>query len=306
VQDIMAAESFDVVVVHLFRMAPFVYAAAHPAKVLLQEDSMGIVLGQSIPFSPWWKRPGIAWERWRVNRYMAPCSHHFRETWAVSPGDQRDLIRLGAARVELVRHGVDERLFDLERKPASEPRLMFLGNLSVFHNIDAASFAAREIWPSIHGEWPNARLILAGADPVPEITQLASIEGVEVTGRIPNLTDLWQSAHVFVAPIRFATGIQNKLLEAMAAGVPIVSTTSVAEALGARHDEHMLLGDTADELAQAVANVIRDPGAARLRAERAREFVRRSFTWDMQVRRLEALTGESSPSRVPAVSAVGE
>ncbi len=267
---------------------------------------MGVVLGQSIPFAPLWKRPGIAWERWRVNRYMAPCSRHFRETWAVSPGDQRDLTRLGCTRVELVRHGMDERLFDLEHKPAPEPRLMFLGNLSVFHNIDAASFAAREIWPPIHREWPKARLILAGANPVPEITRLASIEGVEVTGRVPDLTELWQSAHVFVAPIRFATGIQNKLLEAMAAGVPVVSTSSVAEALGTRHGEHMLLGDTTSDLVQAVAAVLRDPEAARKRAERAREYVRGNFTWEMQVRRLEALVGESSSSRLPEVSAVGE
>ena len=297
VRRLLAGEGFDAIVAHAIRMAPFVRDLDHPIKIMFQGDSVGQVLGRSVRFAPWWKRPGILWERRRVDRYIAPSTRRFLETWVLSPGDQEDLMRLGCVRVELVPHGVDERLFQLEHRPAREVRIMFLGNLSVPHNIDAAVFAAREIFPAIRAEWPEARLVLAGADPAAAVRGLSAIEGVTVTGPLPDLQPLWQSAHVLLAPLRFSTGIQNKVLEAMAAGVPVVTTSSVAEALGASHGQHLLTAESAVSLAAAVAETLHDPAAASARARRAREHVRARFTWDLPVRRLEELVARGWQDR---------
>src|SRR5262249_10370453 len=155
--------------------------------------------------------------------------------------DLEDMRRLGGERLEYLPHGVDERLFDLTPAPSPEPRVMFLGNLGVPHNVDACVFAARDIWPLVRSEHPDGKLLLVGADPPPAVQRLAELPGVEVTGFVPDVLPVWRSAHVLLAPLRFSTGIQNKLLEAMAAGVPVVTTSQAAEAIGARHGEHVLV-----------------------------------------------------------------
>jgi glycosyltransferase involved in cell wall biosynthesis len=103
-----------------------------------------------------------------------------------------------------------------------------------------------------------------------------------------------------LAPLRFSTGIQNKVLEAMAAGLPVVATPAVSDALGTRHGEHLMMGASAADLAAAVVATLRDPKAAAVRARRAREHVRARFTWIEPVRRLERLVAEASARRGPA------
>jgi glycosyltransferase involved in cell wall biosynthesis len=289
VRKLVGTGGFDVIFAHLIRMAPFAADLHNPAKVLWLVDSLGLALGRSLRFAAWWKRPGLHWERRRVDSYTARMSRHFEESWAISPSDVADLERIGCPHVELVTHSVDERLFGVTRCTAVPPRIVFLGNLSVPHNVDGALFAVREVWPAIRALVPEARFLLAGADPVPAVREAAAAAGVEVTGPLPDLLDLWASADVMLAPLRFSTGIQNKVLEAMAAGVPVVTTPPVAAALGTRDGEHLLAAENATGLAAAVLETLRNPEAANTRAERAREHARRHFGWDTIVKRLECL-----------------
>jgi polysaccharide biosynthesis protein PslH len=282
---------FDVVFAQLIRMAPYAADLPQGGRVMWLADSLGLALDRSRHFAPWWKRPGIRWERRRVDRFTARMSRRFEENWAISPADIADLQRIGCERLELVTHGVDERLFGVARRTGVPPRVVFLGNLSVPHNVDAALFAVREVWPAIRAAVPAARLLLAGADPVPAVRDAAAEVGVEVTGPLPDLLDLWATADVMLAPLRFSTGIQNKVLEAMAAGVPVVTTPPVAAALGTYDGEHLLTAHDAPGLAAAVAETLRDPAAAAKRAERAREHVRAHFNWDAIARGMERVAG---------------
>jgi glycosyltransferase involved in cell wall biosynthesis len=179
---------------------------------------------------------------------------------------------------------------------------VFLGNLSVPHNIDAACFTAREVWPLVRERWPSARLKIVGASPVPAVRRLASLPAVEVTGMVPDLRPVWARAHVMVAALRFSAGIQTKLLEAMAAGVPVVTVPNAAEAIGVEADRHVLLGTGAREIADAVDAVLRAPVEAAERAQRARDHVRRNFRWDATRDRLEAVAhGVDAGGRVAPV-----
>jgi sugar transferase (PEP-CTERM/EpsH1 system associated) len=288
---VLSEAAYDIVVAHAIRTGPYVERLDHPAKVLWVCDSLGLVLRRSMSFAPGWKRPGLAWEARRVDRYEARLARAFRETWAIAPADVRDLERLGCPRVALVPNGVDERLFEVERRPAQPPRVVFLGNLSVPHNVDAAVFAARDVWPRVRSARPRARLVLAGAEPSPAVRGLASIEGVEVTGALADLRPVWSEAAVMLAPLRFSTGLQNKLIEAMAAGVPVVTTPDAAEAAGIRDGEHAWVTDGPQRLADAVLSALADPAAAEARARAARKLVRERFTWEAAVRRLEGLAG---------------
>jgi polysaccharide biosynthesis protein PslH len=187
---------------------------------------------------------------------------------------------------------VDERLFAVEPARASEPRLMFLGNLSVPHNVDAAVYAAREVLPRVRAVRPDATLWLVGAAPRPEVQALAEAPGVTVTGALPDLAPVLAAAHVMVAPLRFSSGIQNKVLEAMAAGLPVVTTSGVAG--GVPGSEGLLrAADDADGLSREVLALLADPAAAAAQAERARAHARAHFSWDALARELERVVREA-------------
>ena len=298
VRQALAAERFDVVFVHAFRVAPCVEGVRHPGIVMWLGDSVGMVLKRAAGYAPWWRRPGLLWEAARADSYAVECSRRATESWVLSPVDQADLERHGAVRLVLLPHGVDDALYSLPRAIASPAEIVFLGNLSVPHNVDAACYAAREVWPLVHARHADAKLRLVGADPVPAVQALGALPGVEITGPLPDLRDMWSRAQVMLAPLRFSAGIQNKLLEAIAAGVPVVTSPGAAGGIGARHGEHVLVATTEREYADAVESVLAQPAEAAARAARAREHVRREFSWERLVRRLEQVGAAGSEAAI--------
>lgn len=285
VRSLIDTGNYDVVFAQLVRMAPHVSAVRGPAKVLFMGDSLSMALGRSLAYEPSWKRPGVQWERRRLDRYEVDATHWFDETWLLSPVDLEDLRARGGVRLALTPHGVDERLFDIPLSSRSSKDVFFLGNLSVPHNIDAARWLARDIWPGIHAAVPGARLILGGADPTPEVRALAKLNGVSVPGAVPDLLDTWRSVAVLVAPLRFSTGIQNKVIEAMAAGVPVITTPAVATGLG-EGSAHLVQAGTVEDTVEQTARVLAQPDLQLETVRRARAFVKEHFTWELLERRL--------------------
>jgi len=283
----------DALYVQLFRMAPAVEGIEHPATVLFLGDSIAMNLGRALQYESWWRRPGIAWERHRVASYEVEAAKRFREAWVVSAVDRDDLVSRGATNTRLVPHGVDEALFAIRPARAPEPRLMFLGNLSVPHNADAAMFAAREVLPLVRQQQPRATLWLVGAGAGPAIRALGSLPGVKVTGAVPDLGPIFAASHVMLAPLRFSTGIQNKVLEAMAAGLPVVTTPAAAAGVGADASSLMRIATDAEGLAREAVALFADPGAATTMAARARAHARLHFSWGALGREVERVVNEA-------------
>ena len=213
--------------------------------------------------------------------------------WGAFVEHKHDLEVRGAPRVRMVRQGVDETLFDLELSTPRAPRVLFLGTLSVPHNIDAAQRLVRDIWPKVRAARPDATLELAGADPIAALLALEGRDGISVPGMLPDLRPVWRRASVMVAPLRFSAGIQNKILEAMAAGVPVVTTAAAAEAILAEHGTHLRIGTTDAELATATLEALGEGESGLAVRYAAREHVRGQFSWQALVARLEELVNES-------------
>lgn len=290
---LVAEERPDAIFVQLFRMAPFVERIAHPCKVLFFADSLALSLARSTPYQAWHRRAGVAWERRRVAAYEPAAAKCFRESWVLSAVDAQDLRDRGCPNVEVVPHGVDERLFDVPLVPHAQPRVTFLGNLSVPHNIDAAGYLAREIWPRIFAARPDAELEIVGADAVPAVRALGELPGVRLTGAVPSLLPVWERSGVVLAPLRYSAGIQNKVLEPMAAGVPVVTTPQVAAAIGASDGVHLDVAAGSESLADAALARLAAPESGLARARAARELVRANFSWQTLVNRLEILAAHA-------------
>ena len=289
----VAEGGYDAVCVMMFRMAQALDGVHHPAKAIFLGDSLALNLERAARFAPLWKRPGIAWERRRVAAYEVAAASAFREAWLVSPVDCDDLLARGVRHARLVPHGVNDALFSLEPRRATTPRVMFLGNLSVPHNVDAAVFAAREVWPEVRARVPEAELWLVGAAPRLEVRILGSLPGVTVTGLVPDLMPLWAAAHVMLAPLRFSSGIQNKVLEAMAAGVPVVTTPCAAAGVGECAGQLMRIATDAGGLARETAALLANPAAADGLAVRARAHALAHFSWQALGRELERVAREA-------------
>jgi glycosyltransferase involved in cell wall biosynthesis len=171
-------------------------------------------------------------------------------------------------------------------------RIVFTGVLDYAPNADAARYLLSTIAPLVRREIPDLEVVIAGRNPSPEMVALGKqSQGVTVTGTVPDLRPYLAGAAVFVAPLRFASGMQNKILEAMAMELPVV-TTPVAAA-GFRHEGReeppLMVGERPGELAAQIASIMRDPLSARRLGAEGRRYVRRHCDWERSARMLDRL-----------------
>lgn len=221
------------------------------------------------------------------------------------PDDARALrLITGHPSVEVVPNGV--ALPELDELPgeAGEPTVIFTGVLSYGPNIEAARYFAREVWPEVRGRVPDARFVVAGRSPAPEVEALASEPGVTLRPDVPDLAAEIRRAWVAVAPMRTGSGIKNKVLEAWAAGRPVVLTELATNGLGldgAPASLRELVCRDAQGLARAVAELLEDgPRRGRLGRE-ARTLAEERHGWEAAGRSLAhfldgALGGQVSPA----------
>jgi sugar transferase (PEP-CTERM/EpsH1 system associated) len=216
-----------------------------------------------------------------------------------------------AARIHIVQNGVDTVHFAPAERSASSRALtiVFTGDMSYFPNQEAVVFFAREVLPLIRRELAHVRFLVVGRNPTRAVQRLQSIECVTVIGSVPDVRPWLANASVAVAPLTIAAGIQNKILEAMATGLPVVATPRAVQGLRSDVAELVETGDGAEELARRVVCLLRDPLRARLNGLEGRRRVIASYSWDTALQRLldliedprqEAGENEASPFQASA------
>ncbi len=287
---------FDALVCHLIRSVPLSRVARAKLRVIALCDSMALGLERRLTRAPLLERPSVWLEAGRVRRYEAEVLDRFDEGWVVSEVDRAAFGEAGR-KIVVIPNGVDEALLDGDVPVSPPPVVGFLGNLRVPHNVDAAVFLVRRIMPVLRSRGIEARVRLIGADPAPTVRALAGLPGVEVAGYVQDLGSALQGLRVMCAPLRFSSGLQNKLIEAVAAGVPVVSSPSAVEALGPDAREWIRVGEDPGSYAEAIESLWVCTPEDRERLERAREWVRARFRWEAFADRLGTLV-QASADRV--------
>jgi len=225
-----------------------------------------------------------------------------------------------AERVAAVPNGVDTDHYDPARRgpspyPAGVPPLVFTGAMDYRPNVDAVSWFAEAILPAVRARCPEARFFIVGARPSPSVQALAELDGVTVTGAVDDIRPYIWHAAVSVAPLRIARGVQNKVLEAMAAGRAVVCTAEALAGIDARHGEHVCVAAGADGIAVEVAGLLRDPERRETLGRAARARVAERYNWAASGARLRRLIeaadagrqgqGVAATARVDAQTRVG-
>ena len=162
-------------------------------------------------------------------------------------------------------------------------------------NVRAASWFAEECFERIRAHVPGASLLIAGKAPVRQVRQLGEREGISVTGFVDSMPEMLRRARVAVAPMLSGAGIQNKVLEAMACGLPVVATTFGAAAIDAAPGRDLIVADGADAFADAVVGLLLDSARARQVGANARAVVLERHGWDRSAAAIEGLY-ESLPA----------
>jgi glycosyltransferase involved in cell wall biosynthesis len=215
-----------------------------------------------------------------VRRFERLAYKRFHRVVVVSEEDRRALLEVRSdLPIEVIPNGVDAVAYDWDGSPRDRNLILFTGVMTYGPNVAAAEYLARRILPRVQQTNPSARLALVGRNPAPEVLVLAGLPGVEVVGEVPDMRPWLSRAGVFACPMLTGTGIKNKLLEAMANGLPCVATPRALQGLSARVGEEVLGGSTEEDFARDVSGVMRDVGFADRVGSDGREYVRARHTW---------------------------
>ncbi len=224
----------------------------------------------------------LQWRRLRA--YEGRVCREADAVIAVSDADARLLRRLApGARLVVLPNGVDTVAFayrEPSTAPAAPPTLLFTGTMDYRPNVDAMLWFAAVIWPRLRAARPDLRCLIVGKSPDARLLAAARrAPGLEVTGAVPDVRPYLAAATVYVVPMRMGSGVRLKVLEAMAAGVPVVSTGIGLEGVAAVAGEHALRADSPAAFAQAVLRLLDDPALAARLAARARALVEERYDW---------------------------
>ncbi len=299
VDGLMATNSFDAVYVHLFRMAQYVRRHESVYRIVDLTDVISTEIARSLPYRDALWRAVYRVELPRIQKAELAATQTADETWVISVAERRALADLGATGpVEVVPNGIDVLRFHPTSQRRTPNTLIFVGHLGVLHNIDAAEHLAQDILPLVRQEIPTAQLKIVGAEPGERVRRLAELPGVDVLGHVANLNDALNSASLFVAPLRFAAGVQNKVLEAMAAGLAVVTTSCVNEGLVAEDGQHLVIADGTEPTATAVITLLRNTAQRDALGEAGRLFVTSTFSWNRVTERLQTIA-QFRPTHLP-------
>lgn len=234
-------------------------------------------------------------KKWYIGRQAAKVTH-FEQTvfraadgiTAVTDTDARQITALAAGTpVCVVENGVDLAYFAPENSATRGQRLVFTGSMDWRPNQDAAEFFIKEIFPLLRPRYPGLKVFFVGRNPPLHTRELSNTPGVTVTGTVEDVRPFIRDAAVYIVPLRIGGGSRLKILEALAMGKAVVSTSVGAEGLAITDGQEFLLADTPEEFARQVAYVLDHENIGRRLGEAGRRLVEGRYGWDMIAERLE-------------------
>jgi glycosyltransferase involved in cell wall biosynthesis len=286
IRDALRQEAYDLVHVQLARMATYLRDVHSLPRVVDLVDALSLNMARRSRHDRGLGRWGAHIDSKRLRRLEKAICTSVDRTLV---GSRLDAETLGwPPRLTVVANGVDLTEFPYRRTGREADTVIFSGNMGYFPNVHGALWFGQAILPVIARAIPGIRFQVVGARPHPTVRRLASVDPrVSVMGRVDHVSPHLLRAAVAVAPIRAGSGQPLKVLEAMASGTPVVTTSLVAASIEARAGEHLLVADEPDALAHHIVQLLRDPDLADRLAMNGRRLIEERYTWEHSVGALE-------------------
>ncbi len=291
-RDLLQRETFDVAHIEHLRGAVLAESLGGLPVVFDSVDSIALLFEKVLKDAPSLKSRLIALlDLERTRRFEGTLTRRFRAVAVTSPTDRQALINSGCTPegVTVIANGVDLEYFaamDMDRAPQ---RLVFTGKMSYHANVAAVEDLVHQIMPLVWAEQPEVQLEIVGKDPAPVIQVLGEDSRIKVTGYVPDMRPYLAQATAAVSTVRYGVGIQNKVLEAMAMGTPVVCSSQACSALKTRAGQDLLVGDSPASIARQILNLLDSPDTQAALGRAGRQYVETHHSWDQAAALFEGL-----------------
>ncbi len=299
VDDLIEKRRIEGVFCFSSQMAEYVFRSRHAASAARPKRVMDLIDVDSLKWRQY-AQESPPWSAWIYRRearclgaYEERIAREFDRVLVVSeqerghfPGADRH------GRIEAMSNGVDLEFFSPAHPPGSmlgNASLVFTGVMDYRPNVEGVRWFVEHVFPRIRSQVPAARVFIVGNRPTAEVRRLERHRGVSVTGFVPDIRDYLAGATACVAPLRIARGIQNKVLEAMAMGRPVVTTPAAYEGIQATSGTDLVVADTEEAFATATVELLQNPAHAARIGRNARACVERRYSWATNLRVLEEI-----------------
>lgn len=283
--------AFDVVICDFVQMAPATVGLPCQASILFQHNVEAQILQRHAEHDRGWlRRRVMSAQEKKMRRFEQQAGRQFDAVIAVSEEDRSTFNnQYGWENVEVIDTAVNVDYFEPQAQAIDNHNVAFVASLDWLPNQEGAVWFAREVWPLILAENPEARFSLVGRNPSRKVESLAAEQGVEVLGTVPDVRPYLAKAAVVVVPLLVGGGTRIKIFEAMAMGKAIVSTTIGAEGLKVTSGKHILLADSASDFASATNQLLADSDQRRQLGETAHQLVKKNFSSESVARQFERI-----------------
>ena len=274
----------DHIYCQFLRVAEYVKGIKIP-KTLDYQDVLSKGMQRRYEAAPWYAKPFFKMEYHRLSRYERRIFSYFDHKTIITAVDRDMIPHSENDKIVVVANGVDFSQYVYTDAP-KQYDLIFSGNMSYAPNIDAAEFLVKEIFPQLKVEFPELKLVLCGTNPAPRVQALRS-KDVIVTGWVDSMSEYYGKSKIFIAPMRLGTGLQNKLLEAMAMKLPCVTSTLAGRPLeGIEEGKEILICNNTTGYVNAVRLLLTNPEKYAEISENGYRFVKENYNWESMTQKL--------------------
>jgi sugar transferase (PEP-CTERM/EpsH1 system associated) len=307
IRALLAAKSFDLIFVHCSSVAQYVDHVTGIPKILDFGDMDSQKWLEYANYKPFPLSFGYHLEGKKLEREEKRLARMFNMCTATTRAEWRTLQEYGVgAPSDWFPNGVDNQYFAPTPEPYDTDTISFVGRMDYYPNQQCMFDFCAATLPLVQKQRPNAKLLIVGADPTPAVRKLGEISGVTVTGSVPDVRPYVRGSAVMVAPLNIARGTQNKILESMAMGVPVVTSTAAAGGVDAMDKEHLLVATSPQQYADSIVQLMNDVAERRRLAVAGRERMLTHHSWTESMKRLDAIvercvslsSSSLSPTRV--------
>lgn len=268
----------------LARMAEFSKHLSDFHQVLDYQDCFSKGLEKRIHTDVWYKKPFIVWEYKRLKKYEAEIFSYFSSCCVISKQDAQYFEGLNPENFKIIGNGIDVEYFKPTQSDKTIP-LLISGNMQYPPTVQGVELIVNKVIPMLKNNYPAIYLMAAGKDPSKRVQNL---EGnyLKTTGWQNDLRPYFNSTFIYCAPLQISVGLQNKILEAMAMGLPVITSSVCNKPIGAENNKHLIVADSPKEIANAIARLMENEALRTELGNNARAFVKTNFSWDYANKKL--------------------
>lgn len=286
-EKIIAEEKPDVIFCQLVRMAEYVRGLKGISKTLDYQDAFSKGYERQAKRENIFMKIPVMMEWKRMLRYEKSVFSDFENKVIISEQDKKLINHSDRSRIEVVPNGVDFNYYSPQLRDKKYD-LIFSGNMNYAPNIESAVYIAGKIMPLLKKKRPGIKLVIAGANPSPEVMKLHG-DGITVTGWVDDIREPFAESRIHLAPMLISIGLQNKILQAMSMKIPCIVSSQANNAVHAPVGDCLLIADTPDDYVRNILALLDDQALCSRISENAFQFVRKNFDWDAMNARLEAV-----------------